>query len=629
MSTRPFQSTWSNTTPQTVGPGGIPHPLPQRDTSKRHHTRSSTPTTPSNSASSSNNTSPIVKRPCFNNTDNKYAKTNSKNNSTGRKSVGSTPTYQQVVTGSQPNKSGNTQVYRITNGKATTTTVTPFQALADSITAVQKNMTEQMQSMQQSMTDGIADLKTLITDQVQGLKPRIETLETHVPQLKQVEKKVKELEPRLATVESKLKKLKVQKSENAEGGADAVLVEVPNTEAVDNLQTRMEVLERRANASDKSMDILVSWAGTMHRSHANLQKQVLFNTAKHHSNDVLVGGIYEYRKQDNRKAAIKFFREKMRLTVHENDVQRAYRTGKPKTFQRDGRTVTCPRQMVVRCSQRLRDAVLQNRSILGGQTDPQAHFTYFVAQQGPEAFKAANSKFKPEIEKIIEEDAGLPEEEKRFVRVVGTELSINNVIRPDLITPPSPHEVIHTLHTEPVKLEELDFISTRPVCVEESTFQGFAIWLQYASTVYLGYIKARLLVPNANHIMVAYDIPEGKGSCDDGENFGDLQIAKILEQKKLSNVAVYVTRKKGSRNLGSRRFQVIRNLVTQLLDELTQTPCVPIDRGWLSIEGEEENTPPIVLVSNTVDNQQDDTEPNPNPVDGDATPQNTEEGMDI
>ena len=70
-------------------------------------------------------------------------------------------------------------------------------------------------------------------------------------------------------------------------------------------------------------------------------------------------------------------------------------------------------------------------------------------------------------------------------------------------------------------------------------------------------MKARQLVPKADHIMVAYRIPDMEGSCDDGEYYGDLQIMKLLKQKSITDVAVFVARSKGEANLGARRFQAI------------------------------------------------------------------------
>ena len=247
--------------------------------------------------------------------------------------------------------------------------------------------------------------------------------------------------------------------------------------------------------------------------------------------------------------------------------------------------------MVVKCSQRLHDLALQKKKVLGRQTDPHANFTYFIAQYVPDAFKVANVKYKPDLQAVIDDNNKRSDGRKQFAHVVGTEFSIDNKIQHDLITSPNPHEVIHAMTEESEKLAAINFTTVDSVRVDGSTFQGFAVWLQYASTVYLAYIKARICVPDADHIMLAYNIPEGASSCDDGESFGDLQIAKALQQKDVHDIAIFITRKKGQKNLGSRHFQVIRNMAYDLINKITSTRCDPVDRGWLSWPDDSPPTP--------------------------------------
>ena len=214
------------------------------------------------------------------------------------------------------------------------TKVNPFQALTESITAVQNKLNDKINVVQKSVNDGIEDLKKLVTTPVHGLDPRITNLEAYLPIVRTVDKKVKDIEPRLSTVENKLNALHVKKVTGPDGEAETALVGGASAEVTEELLQRVDTLENRAQETDQKMNIMITWAGTMYKSHNNLKKQVLFNTAKHHSNDLLIGGIYEYPKQDNCKSAMKFFREKMKLTINENDVLRAYRTGDARTLQK-------------------------------------------------------------------------------------------------------------------------------------------------------------------------------------------------------------------------------------------------------------------------------------------------------
>ena len=100
-------------------------------------------------------------------------------------------------------------------------------------------------------------------------------------------------------------------------------------------------------------------------------------------------------------------------------------------------------------------------------------------------------------------------------------------------------------------------------------------------SVELAYVKARQWVPNADHIMVAYRIPNIEGSCADGEHYRDLQIMKLLKQKSVTDVAVFVARSEGEANLGARCFKAIRDVVEDVLQEMEQNPGDPIDLNWV------------------------------------------------
>ena len=236
--------------------------------------------------------------------------------------------------------------------------------------------------------------------------------------------------------------------------------------------------------------------------------------------------------------------------------------------------------MVVKCSARLRDAAMQNKKILSGQKDPKDNFSFFVTQYLPEPFKAAREKYKEDVASIYKKNEKQLPKYRKTAHVVGTELSVNNEIRPDPIYPPDIHQVVHALRVQQDKLSSFEFQESSPVCVEDSVFRGYGIRVTQLLSVELAYVKARQRVPNADHIMVAYRIPNIEGSCADGEHYGDLQIMKLLKQKSVTDVAVFVARSKGEANLGARRFQAIRDVVEDVLQGMEQNPGDPIDLSW-------------------------------------------------
>ena len=136
------------------------------------------------------------------------------------------------------------------------------------------------------------------------------------------------------------------------------------------------------------------------------------------------------------------------------------------------------------------------------------------------------------------------------------------------------------LHTEQHKLADIHWVTSQPLKVDDSTFQAFAVRLQHKPTVELTYMKVRQAVPNADHIMVAYCTQKDTGSCNDGEYYGDLQILKTIQRKALSNIAIFVTRKKGLLDLGPKHFQAIRSVVEEVIQILECDHGQPVDQDW-------------------------------------------------
>ena len=79
---------------------------------------------------------------------------------------------------------------------------------------------------------------------------------------------------------------------------------------------------------------------------------------------------------------------------------------------------------------------------------------------------------------------------------------------------------------------------------------------------------------NSDHAMYAYNFtdPEGNnrsGYYDDGEWKGSTVLSSILEDRKLSDVILIVTRKFGGVFLGKKRFQLIKKAAAEVVNLYT------------------------------------------------------------
>jgi hypothetical protein len=99
------------------------------------------------------------------------------------------------------------------------------------------------------------------------------------------------------------------------------------------------------------------------------------------------------------------------------------------------------------------------------------------------------------------------------------------------------------------------------VTEKNSTFSGHAARL--AQGISIENVLADLVsmkdTATADHMIYAYKYGTSSGCCDDGEHGAGTRLLKILNDKKVRNGIVVVTRWFGGDHLGPRRFELIQN----------------------------------------------------------------------
>ena len=154
------------------------------------------------------------------------------------------------------------------------------------------------------------------------------------------------------------------------------------------------------------------------------------------------------------------------------------------------------------------------------------------------------------------------------MKVTGTKYFVNGVVQPGLIQPPHPSRVAHRVQIYGEELTKLELIKANTEERLGSKFFGYAVWARTLRTIDMAYLKIRVLHPYARHIMMAFSAAGEKGSCDDGEYFGDLALVKEIDHSNLSNIALFVARQTGDRQLGAQRFEAIRLVAQELVMKL-------------------------------------------------------------
>ena len=473
-----------------------------------------------------------------------------------------------------------------TTAPKSTPTPKPPNTIQDYLEDFKKKMDEGLDFLKRKITDPDTGLETKVTDLEKAIWETDDGLNDKVDDLITVVK-----DPATGLV-SKVNQLlenapTVSDSANPSGGQSAQL----NTQQYDQLNRRIVDLENKVAYGEFQSQVVLSWADNMYKDHKSLKKQVSFHAAKHHANELIVGGIQEDDSSNLKKSAIQFLEDKLNVKIAQGELYHARRVGKQgKIIQVEEeddqgalqvRKIQCPHHMVVKCSPPLKSRLLAKKKLLSGLVDPEG-YKYFVAQYLPDSFKAAQNKHREEVTRIMTQNSKKQPKDKIPVRVTGTDLYVNNKVKLGFIQPPSPGDVCqHKLHFNR-ELDSFELIRTRPITKEGNTFQGFTVRVSKLLGVSIAYSKVRIAAPKARHLMCAYNVSGMKDSCDDGEDHAGLLIAKMIKTANLTNVAIFMARETGPDQLGARRFDIIRDVVKELFQLLDfSTNKRAIDDRWI------------------------------------------------
>ena len=462
-------------------------------------------------------------------------------------------------------------------------------------------MVPYLDELQCNINDGLNFLKKKILDPEVGLETKVKSMETTlyatdaglcdiVSDLEgAIEDPVSGLKPRVTVIEQAFSKVQSIPSTKGNPTLSQVAAEATALK-INDLQIKVNDLEGRLATTEFQSQVVLHWADTMFSDHKSLQRQVNFNTAKHHTNELIIGGIYETKNSNCKQEASKFLHDKLEMAVIDSDIIHAKRIGKKgkvltvEVPDSDGalttKRVQCPRRMVVKCTPQFKAAVLAKKKMLSGVVDPQG-FTYFIAPFLTDPFKANFDKNRDDMERILQANEKKQPQDQTSVRISGTELLVNNKLVRGFVHPPSPGDVCNAQKMFRKELNSYDLLKTKPLNCNGSTFQGFAVPASNLLAVFLSYCKVRIEVPKARHIMCAYRVGDMVDSCDDGEHHGGLQISRALQKAQINNVCFFVSRITGPEQLGPKRFEQIRKIVDELFQILNNsTVKQPVNLGW-------------------------------------------------
>ena len=157
------------------------------------------------------------------------------------------------------------------------------------------------------------------------------------------------------------------------------------------------------------------------------------------------------------------------------------------------------------------------------------------------------------------------------------------------ILPPTPRELVN------LDLDELEVILTakmnkgKVIMKERSRFQAYTADVTTHQQIRQYYMKLKLTMPEARHIVCAYIIPGQLHICkdfqDDGEPGSGRVLLQLMEQLDLKNKVIFVVRKYGGIKIGAARFLCYKQAASSALED-------PMNISAVSVEASMEQQPP-------------------------------------
>ena len=352
-------------------------------------------------------------------------------------------------------------------------------------------------------------------------------------------------------------------------GRFAIIHEIINN-ATDGIDPRtMDCEERVVALVDENknlrfeLDVLKGLFARSEAENTALKNKVTALSAKDMKDNIIIAGLCADESQENPKITVQeFLSDKMDLEFPSVQITAAKHIGAHAT------SPTIPRLMVVTLHSDLKSLVLSNLKNLKGKKN-QNDKAYRVSKQLPDQWVEENRKLREEVQKARKTNDSKDEmQQKDDIQVKYRTLYINKKPQKKIFLPaPSALDVFPD-RNEQEKLDKIKFAASTSVEENQSEFTAYALKLQSITEVRRAYVRIRQLHPSAAHIVASYVVKNGVGFQDDREYGAGHRVLNIIETNNYMNIAAFVVRYHGGRNLGPKRHVIMEQVV---IDALART----------------------------------------------------------
>ena len=154
--------------------------------------------------------------------------------------------------------------------------------------------------------------------------------------------------------------------------------------------------------------------------------------------------------------------------------------------------------------------------------------------------------------------------------MVRNRIKIDNEVYEPRVSPPRSADVLKLSDQERENIKLVKMLTTESHSEEGSDYSSFVQKVKSEEDVIKGLYKLRIRFGDATHISCGYRLESAFGpyrqeAIDDKEYGAGRAILKVLKERAMENVCVYVVRWYGGVRLGPRRFKILDMLTKSAL----------------------------------------------------------------
>ena len=330
---------------------------------------------------------------------------------------------------------------------------------------------------------------------------------------------------------------------------------------IEDLQERMEKLEEEKSIMQDELFTLKGVAQVQDCKIISIDNKVVDLTARSMKNNIIIQGLDGdpgTHREDCKEKVIAFFKDKMLMQVQEDEVIVAHRIGHKRTIK--------PRPTVVKCVQPLRDCIFEYTKNLKDKKNDHDKY-YKVSAQLPEPLYTQNQERKAKIAEANKLNKTLDDSKKIKIEVKAGLLYLNEKAQKKHVTPPSVADVVNVPKDVQDKMDLIKFEQSRSVQERGSHFVGFATGAANTTEVRLAYRRLKQMIPEADHLVMAYVVKQYYGCHDAGEHAAGMKLQSILLDRNAVDTVIFVVHIFGGIHVGPKRFMIMEKVAKEALNQ--------------------------------------------------------------